>query len=269
MRGREAAPPLSLFSFQDILTSVTGIITLLMLVLAVELITRRQTSIAEQADQTFTEVQESLSQARSALQQFREALNPAAVQHLAAVSPAAALRQLHDDRLVLQQWQDELARVQARRKQLELLKNEQAQLIAAAGLQTELTSVNAQIDAEQDRLGKLRRSKRLIYNPARGERLRPWLLQAAASHALLAEGGTRGPPLRFEGTSPTAWLPAFRRWLAAHRSQDAYVVLLLRPSAVASYEDIEQAIQRAGLPMGLELIAEDQTVIDPETGAGL
>ena len=60
MRGRRHRnQPFSLFSFQDIITSVTGIVILLTLVLTLDLITRRQSSPAAQSGPSAEDLQTS------------------------------------------------------------------------------------------------------------------------------------------------------------------------------------------------------------------
>ena len=91
-RGNEA-PPVTLFSFQDIITSVMGIMILVMLVIALELAARQLQSPAIQQAIVRQDVREALKLAQQKLEQIKYALAAGAWDNLAALNRGDVQRQ--------------------------------------------------------------------------------------------------------------------------------------------------------------------------------
>lgn len=74
-RRGSAAPPISLFSFQDIITSVAGIIIFLTLMMAVELVQHANDSPPVQTSKLNTELSETVSAQLEEIKRLEDRLN--------------------------------------------------------------------------------------------------------------------------------------------------------------------------------------------------
>lgn len=96
---------ISLFSFQDIITSITGIMFLVVLLLMLMIITSRIPTAADiKADENAKELQQELTELKSKLQTLRKSQKELdkAIDHLKKLSPEEILRQKQELRQTLQ-----------------------------------------------------------------------------------------------------------------------------------------------------------------------
>ena len=73
-RRRKTQTPFSLFAFQDIITSITGIMILITLLIALELVHSRENSPQHQTPQLNTTIQKQLQETNAAITQLNEQL---------------------------------------------------------------------------------------------------------------------------------------------------------------------------------------------------
>src|SRR3954471_6793037 len=117
-RRRRKSSPFSLFSFQDIVTSVTAVIILITLILALELVTRQPTSAADQLHQSVAALQSALEQADHERQSLVTRLQQEAARTLEQASTTPKLLQRD-----LEQTQEQVAKLQQELEQLRLRQN--------------------------------------------------------------------------------------------------------------------------------------------------
>lgn len=284
-RGREAA--ISLFSFQDIITSVTAIMILLVLILSLELVTRvpgRQVSAEDR--RTAADLRRSLDEVRQRVAAIRHAAGDAREEALAIAGfdaeetrarTAAAGRQRDAGRSEIRSLASRLSETRSLQREAErsLSRSQSRDTIPQAGEIEALEVRTVEIEAanreeerrqeeERRRLASQpRRSSRLVFNAAPEDGRSPVLLDVSqrglvgldpADGSLVRLGAFRfGPP------------GALGRWLAGLDQDSQYVVVLLRPSGVDSYDAVRDAVVEAGLGIGLELIGEaiEVAVNDP------
>ena len=88
-RGR-SGPTISLFSFQDIITSVTAIVTVITLLLALDLVQRKQSDAGDSSGALVVELAARLAQIEDELTELRAATasTDELVREVAATSPA-------------------------------------------------------------------------------------------------------------------------------------------------------------------------------------
>jgi hypothetical protein len=97
-------------------------------------------------------------------------------------------------------------------------------------------------------------AKTLVFNTPPGESLTPRLLEVSGD-GLAAVNPGDGPPVRFRGVGGE-----FTRWLGSIDRTREYVVIVLRPSGIGTYDAVGAAIREAGLALGLELVGESMAV---------
>lgn len=272
-RGR-GGTPISLFSFQDIITSVTGIMILVTLFLGIEVIRRKEgspenrTKVLTQelieASRHATKVKATLQGNRRQIEQLRSALAGSDSQLLESVKVDAdeVSRQLRDLDELNKLMAGELKESDARRKQTE---QELEEMLARqsdkqSDKQT-LEQLSQKVKEKLEELKKLRQANRVIFNPTLGDSKSPWLVELSASGILSAPLGKQEKPQSF------ATAAAFKSWAGKRSKAGEYFVLLVKPSTIDAFLDARQALEKQGFDVGFDLLRDDQTAIDPETGA--
>jgi hypothetical protein len=282
---RRAGAAFSLFSFQDIITSVTAILILMVLILALELLTRRQEAAA--ADPTVS---------RACLQQAAAALE-ALIVKLAAVMPPDDPRPLarrtrseleRDVRIVEDQARQaaadaETARaVEGRARAMaaaavarletarEVREDVDRMMEEAARVAEEATSLALDNEKEAERLARKREElveqpspgAELVFNAPKDSDNQAWIVEVSSDGLTVVKLGTN--QRRQLGAAFNAG-SAVAAWLAELDPGRDHLLILVRPSGVDRVLDVRDVVDDAAVRYGVDLIGEDQVVRD---GAG-
>ena len=266
MARRKKSLAFSLFAFQDIITSVTGIMVLVTLILALELIQRKESSppikTAEIVSQTRAAVAQNeieVQQLKSRLETGRERMSQVAAFDVTHVSQKLKdLRELNDDLdHELDEYAKESAAAAIRRDQAKAEQDRRS-----ADPQT-LEQLTADVKKEKELIEKLRQSNRTIFKPPEGVSKTPWLVEVSGEGLVAAQWGVSAPPKRFQN-------PAELSNFATGRDKGSeYFVLLVKPAGIGDFEQAKSLLKRAGFDVGFDLLRTDQTALDPETGAAV
>jgi hypothetical protein len=276
----------SLFSFQDIITSVTAIMILLVLILTLELVTRSQRrGVTPEDRQVARELRETVDALRSRADVLRaeQAGATQAARRVAAVSVAEIRRRQDEADRTVGLLQEENAILEARARTARVdQRTAERRLVdgtvdGAANLATHAVAMD-QRAAEMEEANRRERERQheshrtaarpaggtLVFNQDPDNARTPVLVDASADGLTVLAGG--GPPRQYSwsGERPAA---DFGRWLSTLDSESRYVVVLLRPSAVNRYDKVREAVTAAGLGLGLELVGESMRVVLPANGS--
>lgn len=281
-RRRSSAAAFSLFSFQDIITSVTAILILLVLILSLELVTRRQEAAA--ADSKVSRA--SLQAAATALQ--------ALAGTLAAVVPPDEPRPLvrrtrselaRDVRIVQDQSQQAAADAEAARavegRARALAAAAVSRLKAAQEIRDDVALVKeeaARVDEEAkklalhneqeaDRLARKREEiveqpspgAELVFNAPENSATQAWIVEVSSEGLTVVKLGTNQKRSLGLGVEPGS---AAADWLAGLDAGRDHTLILVRPSGVDSVDDIREELSNAGISFGIDFIGEEQVVRD-------
>lgn len=281
-RRNRSRAAFSLFSFQDIITAVTAIVMLLVLILTLELITRRQHATA--ADPGV---------GREALEETIAALE-ALVGRLSAAALDGAIRPLvsrtreeveRDVRIVRDQGARATERAAATRldeqRAREMAAAEAARLTAAATTGTAAARLAGQAAEMESEAAKLTRRNRelaerlaakpdeagkndlpgaeIVFNAAGEFDRQAWIVELSAAGVAAVRLGTGWRQELGRDAKPGA--PLFR-WLAGLDRRQDHALVLVRPSGIGDLEDVLALLADAGIPFGIDLIGEDQAVRD-------
>lgn len=282
-RGRSKDVAISLFSFQDIITSVTAIMILLVLILTLELVTREATKgmaaedrrVAQELKRSVTEMEARLEQLRQQASATRAAASDAAgfSAKETAEKTAQAEREAQNLREELAQLEIRLRNAQSTRRtaegKLAASQRDDPEATALRAKETvaragEMESANREertrqnTEAKQSRDGKSA-SRTLVFNPPPGNTLEPLLVEISKD-GLVAVGRNGDSPSRFNWN--LLGLPTgFGEWLKARNKSREYVVLILRPSGIERYNATREAVVSAGFDVGTELIGEQMSLV--------
>jgi hypothetical protein len=253
---------MSLFSFQDIITTTTGILILLVLVLALSVIIQGAESEIESdvASEDTVAIRDSLSEEVDRLNQLVDELKSASSiwssltprELESKVSTAKAKR----DRLT-KEIEDHENSLSDEKKSFQELESE-----------TQLRELQDRISQEEDsiqeaakRLKEIKATDRVVYNFRNNSR-QPWLVQIAADTIVASKIQTKEAPQQFRTSFE------FNKFAVNLPKTEQYFVLILKPSGIGNYDTISSYLRQNKCDIGVELIGENQTAVDPLKGAG-
>lgn len=277
---------LSLFAFQDIITSVTAIMILLVLILTLELVTRTSSrGVAVEDQRVAAELREQVAVLASRVEVLRTEQEVASVAARRAAGTSIAdieRRQAEADRAVRLLVEENAglaarartARVTQRAAEQELVESQSTEAAVLAEHAAAMQARAAEIEDANQRERERQHEKRseadvssagsLVFNPDPGNTRVPVLVDVSV-RGLEVIDGRRGGPRHYawQASRPS---PDFARWLTGLDATLQYVVVLLRPSAVEQFDAVRDAVTQAGLSIGLELIGESVSVVVPSAG---
>ncbi|MEX2121844.1 MAG: hypothetical protein WD847_19845 [Pirellulales bacterium] len=272
-RRRRHAAAFSLFAFQDIITSVTAIIILLTLLLAVEL-AQRHASPGPSAESAATaqrlrQVLES-ARAEAARLQAQLARNEAEIEELAAATPSQLRQRGKATQEQIDRLGREIAELKTRQAQAHTRQTAMNESSAARdGDRRKLAAVRAQAQDDLERVEKLKRQNKLIYNPSPGDAKRAWLVDLQPDRIVTARLGRAEAPMVFDSSLSTMRRRGFMAWVADRSSSSEYFVFLIRPGTIELFAELQSSLEPLGFDIGFDVIGAGQTVIDPVDGAGI
>jgi len=272
-RGR-SGPTISLFSFQDIITSVTAIVTVITLLLALDLVQRKQSQSSNSSASLAVDLVKCLERAESELARLRTvaATTDELVRAVAATSPAelrneiaqreSAITELERERERLEQqnkhWRSREKEELSEQFDLEPLRDEQ--------VKSERTASDIERQAAEERA-----ENRTVFSLPRGMQKEGWLAVIDPRQISVAPLGRPSRPLHFAasglpllGSSATDNL---EKWINEQRMESAYFLLLVRPDGASTFDDVQQMMERKSLSHGFDLVDADQTILHPDRGA--
>lgn len=280
-RNRQAA--FSLFSFQDIVTSVTAILILVVLILSLELLERTQSAAAASSGVTRAGLVETIAGLEQ-LAAVLEATVPGEA-GLAALAVKTASELERETRIVEAQAERAVAEASAskevERRAAALAAVALAQLFARQGmvgrieaLQEQAADADAEArrralenEKERDRLAK--RQQEIVQQPKAGTQLvfnvppqsakQPWLVEVAADGVATVRLGSN--ERRALGAAKGVE-SAVGAWVRTLQPASDYALILVRPSGIDSYEDVRKLLEAQGIDIGIDFIGEDQAVRD-------
>lgn len=262
-RRRAAGPSITLFSFQDIITSVTGIMILVTLLMSVELIQRRQKSSAapvtgrdtpqaattEQLTREIAELNARLESGRRSLGQFSGTI------------PGQIQEQGRDLDGLVRQLQQEAAQLQVREDKTRRSRDEALQV--ASRQENDLRETKERIAKLEKTVREVSSETRVVYNAVPGANKQAWLVELTETQIVAAAMEKSEKPRVFAGAMREA---DFRAWAATRDKNREYFVLLVKPSTIAVFEETRSGLRDLGFDLGYDLLAADQTAVDPTAG---
>lgn len=265
-RRKSHGPAVSLFAFQDIITAVCGILIVMVLLLAMELASHTSRS-PSQPSPDFEALETSLEDIKKRRDELQKQVDAQAESVSAAISrPVAAIEaeitQLRMRKTLLEN------RIKNAAARAERLDEEQSATRSAREDRVEdlerLEELNREKDLLEDSLQEEQTETRPIFRFPDGRSRNGWIAVVDSRSAMLAPLGRAEPPQKLLlGSRPLESLNEFLT------QQDAeYVLVLFRPSGTDHdlLDDLQTKGRHRGYDVGIDLISEQQTIFDPQTG---
>lgn len=282
MRRRSNQPTISLFSFQDIVTSVTAILILVVLILTLELITRKFEAMAVDPAASARTVVDAVAELESLVAKLASAVAPDGSRRASLLPPAIPKTELHVLRDQVERARDQVRdaqRLDTMAKKLAsdamlMLAREQVQSETAAAdeqqaasLTQETQTLVAENAKEQSNLEAQQREleghplpgPELVFRRPRGTSKRSWLLEVSDRGFYVLELGTgETRPLGNESDDKSA----LSGWITSLSPNSDYVLLLVRPTGIETERRARERLMSAKIPHGIDFIGEEQAVHD-------
>jgi hypothetical protein len=265
-RRRSDGPTLSLLAFQDIITSVTAILLLVTLMLAMEL--TRPAGASAGADASLSqELQETIDRLTDERSDLRKALDTGATQldAQAAVDPRQLERQIGEAGLALDR---QIRSNEARARKLAEAELERQRTEAARFDRSEDVRKLETMDRE---VGELKaEAQRAVRMVGRLSDRTGWRVELTGTAVRLTPMKLQEPPPSFPEVASAPTKPeidpasaAFLQWFRSGPNRRRYLLFVVRPSGIVRFAAIREAIDQIGVSYGYEAVGEDQILADP------
>ncbi|MDA7926339.1 hypothetical protein N9B46_05780 [Mariniblastus sp.] len=253
---------MSLFSFQDIITATTGILILLALVLALSVIIQGAESEIETdyADDKQIAQRDILANEVNRLSELLSDMNQASSTWVNS-TPSELKEKIQSATIEENRFQREI-------RNFEKLLRDQKDNYLELDLAIKSTDLKNRIGQQDDankaaaiRLSELKSADRIFYN-FRANSREVWLVEISGTKIITYKPGSNSAPREFDAV----W--KFNKHAASLKTSEQYFVLFLKPSGMSNYNKIYSYLDENNCEIGLELIGESQTVVDPDKGTG-
>ena len=271
-RGR-SGPVISLFAFQDIITSVTAIVIVVALFLALDLVQRKQGQASESPAVMAEELVARIADVEAELAKLRKELDRAddLVQQVASTSPAELKAEIVRRERALADLRREQQRQEERRTRLV------AQEQAAAAEKFDLNPLRQRMEQTvrdtrelQGQLDQEKQENRVLFTLPRGSNKDGWVAVVESDRITVAPLGRAAKPQVFVSTGTflkKSAAEALADWIDRDRLRSAYFLVLIRPNGSRTFSDLEDMLRGKSVSFGFDLIDGERTVLHPERGA--
>ncbi|TWT35588.1 hypothetical protein KOR34_04810 [Posidoniimonas corsicana] len=263
MRRSRHENAFSLFAFQDIITAVTGVVVLLTLMLAVELVQRKEISLDPGSPSSAARAAE-----LSALVDEAETLEKTLREIQALVEEAAAVpfnaisqRKRELEKSVLS-MEEESRNLSGEINRVELSRQQAAAKSEALSETVDLDTLRQQLGALKSRLNSLLVSPRVAYNPSPLARKSALLVDLSPEFIRVSRPGLREPLVQFDKTQTPARIDDLSTWAISRDPGDEYFVILVRPKCLAMFDETQRRLRELGFDLGIDLLGPTAVLSD-------
>jgi len=265
-RGRESSA-FSLFAFQDIITSVMGIMVLITLILALELLQRTENSPSQKTQEAVSMIRSTVSEASKLNKRIAD-LNDELAKRRTRISKFADFDVNRIDEksvemnLFNERLDSEIFAMVDVIKETTRREQEAKKLLSKQENDPEKTrALQEEIKKKMETVKELRRSKRIIFNPTEGDTKTPWLVEITAQGFKVAKSAVSAKTQSFSNVTD------FENWANQRDRNSVYFVLLIKPDGILNYFAARRELIKSRFDIGYDLLMQDQTAVGPETGA--
>lgn len=260
-KRKQSGAAFSLFAFQDIITSVTGIMLLITMMLALELIKKKEESPPEQTQKTTESVQSAVAANQNEILQLRATLS--ATDEQLRYDEETLRRKLSELSSVNEIVEQQLKELEQREQDTEKRKQEMESALSQTVSPQQVQQMQERLKELQEQLLSMKNSNRVIFNRPVGDAKSPWLIEVSGNEIRIAEVGVAAPPKVFPHPDDA------RDWISSQNKGSVYFVVMVKPSGLDKFSLVKQDLESLEFEIGYDLLAEDQQAIDSETGAGV
>ena len=264
MRHRKQTEAFSLFSFQDIITSVTGILILLTLFLALQLVQAKTNGTGLNDAVSDEDLKRSVQQVDAQIEQLHKTLDSGHtfLNEFAGLSPTSLVQEESRLKQTLEQLRTEIPQLQSDVAAIESERHKLPSTSDTSSAESNLSVAHHEVEALQRELESLRAANRIVYNVAPDVKKTAWLVDLSGESIRVTKPGVKESSLKFEDEQDTSRIEHFLAWASAREPDSDYFVLLVRPRTLATYRIIYERLNGIGFAIGVDLLERDATLID-------
>jgi len=266
-------PRITLLAFQDIIMSVSGILIVLVLLLALE-ITDEPPPATSAPSVSPLQLSMTVNAARSERQQLEESLRRADLlaKEAARQSPAQIRDQIASleseiERLFAENIELRAKAEQLRNEELKTKDNESR----TKPIHDELAALEAAAANLKREIEDIRKDDRPVFTLPKGFKKDGWLAVIEKNRILIAPIGRRATPLLFEDQAgllaSESAADRFLAWTRKEASRESYFLLIVRPDGANDFEEITDSFRGRDVAFGYDVIGRYSPLIHPEKGA--
>ena len=270
MASKDNSPAISFFSFQDIITSITGIMFLVVIMLVLMVLqqgasvprqkTRELQKELKKLEEEQKKIQEALTRLRRQAEQQKkriEELKKLKVEQLPELKKewikklqAAddAIEQLEEENVQLIQSQQEKIRLKKQKETLVRKNSERSRELV-----TELAVLDEKLKEKEKIFQKFQKVVRFVW--PRDTQKKPVILECSDKEIRITTLNDRDRIRTFTA------LDECLNYCRSLPKEESYLVLLLKPSFFPQAERFTRELQKAGCELGREVLPDEQTVI--------
>lgn len=260
LRGRND-PPVTLFAFQDVMTSIIGILLFVVMLMALQ-VSSVADAVGNQTDdgtlrERVRELQNRKAEAERSLNS--EAVIAERARHADGFNGVVRDRErLAKTYAELEQIERDIAaRFEDIKRRMDLSSSQDSTLSEMIAVQQENERLKGELD-----LARL--NKRLTYIVSKGFEKRPVLIETSASVWRVAGDANGDTMISLGQPEITKRASALTQVLSNFSPRDFYCLLIVKPSAAADINVISAELRRLGFNIGFDAIPEDFTgMIEP------
>jgi len=265
-RGRS---PFSLFSFQDIITCVSGIIILITLMLALELSQRKQGSPQVHTAKLATQLRTAIVDVQAEVERLKVELKRKAdgAQEVGGVSESVLQAELFAVNEQIKSLEAELTSL--RKQQQAVARHDvalQARRFDRQKDHKKLADDEFKIKDLEDKLRQVRQKDQLVYNQRTADGKQVWLVQIERDRTLIAPAGVTAQPISVSQGSSLFGQTDFEKWLTGRATASDFMFLLVRQEGTDEFTRLRTLLTDKGYSIGFDLLGPRQSAIDPEKG---
>lgn len=256
MRRRSNDSPISLFSFQDIITATTGILILLALILALSIVGARQRENTPQPELDIAALQQELAQIEQVISQYRELLRKSQqrANKIASLSPEEAENQ----RVTLEHL---LAGLQSQLDSLDEQKQREQQKSNDLGISSkieerknELAKLEATLKNIQGQIQQIKSDNHVYFN-FRDVTSPPTIVEITSDKLTMIDmGQSSGAPQQFRS------IDELLDFIDRSAQSNSYFVLAIKPDGITNYALLRLELESRNADLGVILVPENETI---------
>jgi seryl-tRNA synthetase len=264
LKRRRVRPTVSLFAFQDIITSVVGIFVLITLIMVLEL----AQTVADAGTATMESVSKALLDSLAMMEQEVDQLQAEYDQLSEAQGKMAGNNRFNREQRLAEAQQQIEQMQQAIERTIELTEETQQSLIEAKKIEEQLLAEGQAVESEQQQILDLQdkqqevqryssimaTEKPIVFRDQTDHGRAVVLVRLEDSHILINDSASRDSR-DFSGTSRTK---DFQTWLSSVDLTKRQILLIVKSSSVADFEPVKESLSSERAVWGFDVSANDQ-----------
>ena len=250
-RRKITEAPISLFSFQDLITSLSGILILIVLIMSIQMAVEQagNPEPASSAQSDVAALQQEVADKRAQLTKYHADQSSLASQDVLenAKSSMQAEREhawLEDQLLSAESYKEELS------KRISLLRGQ------ATSASNKIHEVQIDLDQLRAAHALAIEQSRLFFIPEKGSLKTPVLVECSDTIIRVGYIDRNDPPVSIPASAPAEFL----RHLKGLSPENDYIVFMIKPSGLQTYSVLREVATTRGFEVGYDALEEGHSI---------